>query len=302
VTDGRALAARLGRVGIWANLDRYSATMVRQLVGEIERLGFGAIWFPETVAGKEAFSLATLLLDASERIVVGTGIASIWARDAMAMANGARVMAEAFPDRFLLGIGVSHRPSAEGRGHLYAQPYARMRGYLDAMDAAQYVGPAAEAPRVLAALGPKMLRLAAERSAGAHPYFVPLEHTAEARAVLGAGPLLAVEQAAVLERDATRAREVARRHTRRYLSLENYVNNLRRLGWDDDDLGVDGGSDRLVDAIVVHGDLAAVQRRVEEHLARGADHVCVQVVRADPAARPFKDLEALADVLLARSG
>ncbi len=283
---------------MWANLDRFPARALRELAGEVESLGFGALWFPETLAGKEAFSLATLLLASSERIVVATGIASLWARDAMAMANGARAMAEAFPGRFVLGIGVSHRPSAQTRGHAYGRPLETMRAYLEAMDGARYVGPAAEVARVLAALGPKMLRLAGERAAGAHPYFVPVEHTARAREALGTGPLLAVEQAAVLERDPAHARAIARQHTRRYLSLENYVNNLRRLGWDDADLRPEGGSDRLVDAIVAHGDVAAVTRRVEEHLARGADHVCVQALLADPADTPVPALRELARVLV----
>lgn len=297
---GRDVATRIGRVGVWSNLDRIPAAALRAFVAEIEALGYGAVWFPETVGGKEAFSLATLLLSSSRRIVVATGIASIWARDAMAMANGARALAEAFPGRFLLGVGVSHRPSVELRGHHYDHPLREMRRYLDAMDAARYTGPAPSdpAPRVLAALGERMLRLAAERGAGAHPYFVPVEHTSLARAALGAGLILAVEQAVVLERDPAIARRVAREtHTKRYLALENYANNLRRLGWRDADLA-DGGSDRLVDAIVAWGDLEAVRRRVKEHLDRGADHVCVQVLRADPGTPPSTELRALAPALL----
>lgn len=298
---GRTLAARLGRVGVWANLDRVPAAALREFVAEVDALGYGALWFPETAGGKEAFSLATLLLASSRRVVVATGIANLWARDAMAMANGARALGEAFPGRFLLGVGVSHRPSVELRGHRYDHPLREMRGYLDAMDAARYVGPATAepAPRVLAALGPRMLRLAAERSAGAHPYFVPVEHTALARESLGPGPLLAVEQAVMLENDPAVARRIAREaHTSRYLRLENYANNLRRLGWRDEDLR-DGGSDRLVDAIVASGDVAAVRDRVREQLDRGADHVCVQVLRADPARPPIDELRALAPALIA---
>lgn len=297
MTGGRALAGRIGRVGVWANLDRHPAAVVRELVREIESLGYGALWFPETIAGKEALSLATLLLQAGERLVVATGIASIWARDAMAAANGSRAIAQAFPDRFVLGLGVSHRPSAEVRGHAYDQPLERMREYLDGMDETKYVGPPATPSRVLAALGPLMLRLAAERAAGAHPYFVPVDHTARARAALGPGPLLAVEQAVVLETAAGRAREIARTHTRRYLALENYRKNLARLGWSAADLDADGGSDRLVDAIVVHGGAAEAKRRVEEHLGRGADHVCVQLLQADPGASPAAGLRTLARAL-----
>src|SRR5437867_3362059 len=165
---GREAAATLGRVGVWANLDRARAAEVRSFAREVEALAFGSLWYPETLAGKEALSLATLLLDATERLVVATGIASIWARDAMAAANGARAIAEAFPGRFVLGLGVSHAPSASVRGHRYERPYEAMVAYLDALDATRYVGPepAPPAPRLLAALGPRMLRLAGERAAG----------------------------------------------------------------------------------------------------------------------------------------
>ena len=230
-------------------------------------------------------------------MVVATGIASIYARDATATANGARGLAEAYPGRFLLGLGVSHAPSVAQRGGTYGPPVATMRAYLDAIDA---TGPAFAADgdetpeRVLAALGPLMLKLAGERTAGAHPYFVPVAHTAVARDVLGAGPVLAVEQGAVLEADARRAREIARAaYTRRYLGLENYLASLRRLGFADADLQPDGGSDALVDAVVAHGDAAAIAARVNEHRARGADHVCVQVFRA-AAGLPLAELRALA--------
>ena len=294
--DGRAAARLVGSVGLWSNLDRLSAAELREYGRTIERSSrLRALWYPETVGGKEAFSLATFLLASSERLVVATGIASVWARDATAMENGARAIGEWFPRRFILGIGISHRTSAATRGHEYSKPYARMRDYLDQMDAVTYSGPVAHepVPRVLAALGPQMLRLAAERGAGAHPYFVPVEHTSAARKVLGAEPLLAVEQAAVLEPSAEKARAIARGHTRRYLVLENYVNNLRRLGWSDMDLAPDGGSDALVDAIVAHGDAASVAKRVEDHLARGADHVCIQILVADGGRAPLAELRAL---------
>jgi probable F420-dependent oxidoreductase len=172
-----------------------------------------------------------------------------------------------------------------------------MRSYLDAMDAAPYTGPKVEIPRVLAALGPQMLRLAAERTLGAHPYFVPVEHTALARKELGAGPLLAVEQAAVLSEDPAIARTAARRHMKRYLDLDNYVNNLRRLDCSERDLA-EGGSDKLVDAIVAWGDTRAIKSRIDEHAKRGADHVCLQVLRPDPAGPPTADLERIAKALL----
>jgi probable F420-dependent oxidoreductase len=202
----------------------------------------------------------------------------------MAMANGARTLAEAFPGRFILGVGVSHAPSVAARGGTYQRPIEHMSEYLDAMEAATWSGPEpAQRPGVvLAALGPHMLDLAGARADGAHTYFVPVEHTAMARARLGAGPLLVVEQTAVLDTDPARSRATARAFAVRYLGAENYVNNLRRLGWGEDDLG-GGGSDRLIDAVVVRGDARAIADRVREHLAAGADHVCVQLRRPDPA-------------------
>src|SRR4051794_17931827 len=176
---------------------------VRQLAAEIESLGYGALWIPEAY-GRESFTNAALLLGATRRLPIATGITNMWGRDAMAMAAAQRTLSEAFPDRFLLGIGVSHAPLVEGmRGHRYERPLSAMREYLDAMDRAPYAAPQpASTTRVIGALAPKMLALAAERTAGAHPYFVPVEHTARAREILGAAPLLAPEQAVVLERDA----------------------------------------------------------------------------------------------------
>lgn len=289
---------------MWSfQLDLLGASEARAFVSEVEALGYGAVWMPESVGSKEIMSHAAVLLGGGERVVVATGIASIWARDPMAMANAARALADAWPGRFLLGIGVSHRPAAGVRGHRYDQPLRRMHEYLDAMAKARYVGSemAEPAPLVLAALGPKMLRLAAERTAGAHPYFVPVEHTSFARERLGPGPLLAVEQAAVLETDPAAARRIAREHMRRYLRLENYANNLRRLGFTDGDIAADGGSDRLVDAIVAWGDVAAVRERVREHHARGADHVCLQLFDADPRGTRLAQLRELAPALLSLS-
>ncbi len=297
----------IGRVGIWTSLlDTQPSARAQEAVAVLEDLGYPAIWFPES-RGRESFTHASLLLAGTRRIVVATGITNMWARDAMAMMGAHRTLTEAFPDRFLLGIGVSHAPTVEHlRGHRYEKPLAAMRAYLDAMDAAPFLaaGPSTEPVRVLAALGPKMLELAARRSAGAHPYFVPVEHTALAREVLGERPLLAPEQAVVLERDPSTAREIARLHTVRYLQLDNYANNLRRLGYGDDDLR-NGGSDRLVDAIVAWGDLDAVAGRVQAHLDAGADHVSVQVLvpapprPTDPVSLPLGGWRELAPALLA---
>jgi len=298
--EARKWVQRLGRVGAWTfDIERLSAAAARDYVRELEGLGVRALWIPESLGSKEIFAHAGLLLASSDRLIIASGIANMWARDATAMANGQRALSEAYPGRFLLGIGVSHAPVVKMRGASYDKPIENMASYLDAMDKAPYTGAAPPEPpgRVLAALGPRMLRLAAERTIGAHPYFVPVEHTALARKELGAGPLLAVEQAAVLSKDPTLARATARKHMKRYLALENYANNLRRIGWSDADLAGDG-SDALVDAIVAWGDAGAIRTRVEKHLANGADHVCVQVLRADLAAHPLADWRALAPALL----
>lgn len=298
--QARAWAKRLDRVGAWTfDIERLSAAAAREYVRELEGLGVRTLWIPESLGSKEVFAHAGLLLAASERLVIATGIANMWARDATAMANGNRALCEAYPGRFLLGIGVSHAPVVKMRGAAYDKPVETMQRYLDAMDKAPYTGVAPSEPpgRVLAALGPRMLRLSAERALGAHPYFVPLEHTAVARKELGAGPLLAVEQAAVLSQDPTVARAAARKHMKRYLALDNYVNNLKRIGWSDADLANEG-SDALVDAIVVWGEGRAIRERVDAHLASGADHVCLQVLRADLAAHPLAEWRALAPAVL----
>jgi probable F420-dependent oxidoreductase len=289
----------LGPIGIWtAQFEYQPAARVREAAAELEQLGFGAIWFPESV-GRESLTHAALLLGATSRIVIATGIANIYARDCVTMAAGQNTLAEAYPGRFLLGLGVSHIPLVEeARGHRYGKPVASMRAYLDGMDRAPYraVLPSVTPNRVLAALGPQMLRLAATRAGGAHSYFVPPEHTAGAREILGRDRLLAVEQAVVLETDATKAREIARAHTARYLALPNYVNNLRRLGFGDADLK-DGGSDRLIDAIVAWGDMTAVIDRVRAHQTAGADHVCIQLLPADPQALPMPQWREVASAL-----
>jgi len=279
-----ALSAALGPVGIWSfALQTRAAAEERAALAEYESLGYRATWYPESLGSKEAFAHAAVLLAASRRMMVASGIANIYARDPMAMANGARTLTEAYPGRFVLGIGVSHAPSVATRGGSYERPIERMTAYLDAMEAAAYTGPppAEPIPLVLAALGPRMLELAAARGDGAHSYFVPVEHTAFARARLGDNALLAVEQTAVLDTNPSRSRDVAKAFVARYLALPNYANNLRRLGWSDDDLA-DGGSDRLLDAVLICGDAGAIAARVREHLDAGADHVCVQLRAPDP--------------------
>ena len=294
----RGTLLELGRVGVWTGqLGVMPAATTRAIIPKIEALGFKALWFPESVA-KEAFSQAAIMLAAGTELVVATGIANIWARDATSMANGGRTLAEAFPDRFLLGLGVSHAPSVARRGHHYRSPLATMRDYLDAMQSARYVGPrpSAEPPIVLAALGPRMLQLAGERAAGAHPYFVPVAHTRVARNLMGEGPLLAPEQAVVITDDPHFGRAIGRTHTRRYLALDNYRNNLRRLGWGDDDLEADG-SDDLVDSVVAWGSLDAIQARVAAHLEAGADHVSIQILNGLSERFPLEELRLLAPAL-----
>jgi probable F420-dependent oxidoreductase len=294
-----ALREALGRVGVWSfALGALPASEEAEAAAEIESLGYGALWFGEGVDAREAFSHAGWLLSMTRRVTVATGIANIWARDATAMANGWRMLTDAYPGRFLLGVGVSHEATVSRRGGRYERPLAAMREYLDAMDHAESSAPEPEGyPRmVLAALGPRMLGLAAERALGAHPYFVPVEHTAFARRRLGASPVLAVEQTVVLDSAPSGARRLARRFAARYLQTPNYARNLKRMGWTDADLAGQG-SDAVIDAVVAWGDVDRIAVRVRQHLDAGADHVCVQVVAEDEGPG-LEQLRALAPALL----
>jgi len=289
----------LGRIGIWTRqFEDHPAAKAQEAAAELESLGYGAIWFGEAV-GREALTNAGLLLARTRRIAIATGIANIYARDPVTMAAGHKTLSEAYPGRFVLGLGVSHLPLVELRGHRYEKPIATMRAYLDAMDQAPYrsVPPSQKPVRMLAALGPKMLQLAAERTGGAHPYNTNPEHTAQARAILGPGPSLCPEQAVVLETNPARAREMGRAFLGFYLGLPNYANNFLRLGFGEADFQ-NGGSDRLIDAIVAWGDLNEIRKRVQSHLAAGADHVCIQVLTADPKALPLPEWRELAPALL----
>jgi probable F420-dependent oxidoreductase len=291
---------QIGPIGIWTRqLDDHPAAKAQEAARELEDLGYGALWIGEA-AGREALSNAGMLLAGTRRMVIATGIANIYARDAVTMACGQKTLAEAYPDRFLLGLGVSHVPLVEQlRGHRYQKPVATMRAYLDAMDQAPYrsIAPATKPLRVLAALGPKMLKLSAERADGAHPYNVNPEHTAQAREILGPNRYLCPEQAVVLETDADKARQIGRDFIGLYLTLPNYSNNLLRLGFDEGDFK-DGGSNRLIDSIIAWGDLEAIRTRVRAHHSAGADHVCIQVLTADPKTLPLHEWRELAPVLL----
>jgi probable F420-dependent oxidoreductase len=295
------ITSRLGHVGVWSfALDELPAARERRAVAEIEALGYPSLWIPEGLASKEIVAHASLLLDASDGLTVATGIANMWARDAVSLANAARALADDHPGRLVLGIGVGHGSSTEARGMRYDRPVEAVRTYLERMDAAPSSAPdpARPAPRMLAALGPKMLRLAAERTAGAHTYFVPVEHTAVARAALGPDAILAVEQTVVLSDDRSVGRAVARRFAADYLELPNYANNLRRLGFSERDVAAPG-SDRLVDATVACGPVDAIAGRIREHLEAGADHVAVQVLTADETETGLRELRELAPALLA---
>jgi probable F420-dependent oxidoreductase len=298
MTDFSSYRSRLGPVGVWLGPLAWLPIPEEQAaVRRIEELGYGSVWAGEALFGKEAFSHMASLLAGSERIAAGTGIANVWARHPASMEGGGATLGAAWPGRFLLGVGISHAPIVERSGQAYDKPMERMAKYLDDMDAAASSVRAADppVPRMLAALRPRMLALATDHGDGALPYFVPVAHTPLAREALGADKLLIPEQAVYLTTDAGEGRRVAREHMAGYLKLANYVNNLRHLGYTDDDLA-DGGSDRLVDDIVAWGDEEVIAARVRAHLDGGADHVAVQPLGDRRGALTI--LERLAPVLL----
>jgi probable F420-dependent oxidoreductase len=269
----------LGKLGVWVSLDRMTAAAAAVFAKQVEEWGYGALWMPES-RGRNALVLSSWLLANTQKLIIATGIANIYARDPMAMANGQRALAEQSGGRFLLGVGVSHRPMVEGlRGHTYGKPVATMRTYLQAMLDAPYqaVPPPETPPTVVAALGPRMMALSAELADGAHPYNTTPQHTAEARAILGSGKLLCPELWVLHETDRATARRSAREALSHYLQLENYVNAWRGQGFGDADLA-GGGSDRFIDAIVAWGDETAIRTRIQQHWDAGADHVCIQPI------------------------
>jgi probable F420-dependent oxidoreductase len=288
--------ASIERLGVWTWLDAMSATEAAEFANQLEAWGYSALWVPEAV-GRDPFALLGYLGARTESLILATGIANIYARDPMTMRAIHKTVAELTGGRFILGMGVSHAHLvSKVRGHEYKKPVSTMRAYLEAMQGALYHGtqPEQDAPIVLAALRENMLKLSAAQAAGAHPYFVPPEHTARAREILGPDALLCPEQMVLLETDPTRARQIARQNMAVYAGLPNYQNALKWIGYQDADFA-DGGSDRLVDSIVAWGDEKAIAERIQAHRDAGADHVCIQPFRADGQPGPdLRILEALA--------
>ena len=285
----------LGPYSVWCSTDGLNAVDAAAFAQRVENWGYSALWIPEAL-GREPIAHSSWLLANTKTLIIATGIASTYARDAVAARLAQITLNEQSGGRFLMGLGVSHRPFVEGvRGHDYTSPVANMRTYLEGMKAATVMGqPAPEEPQtVVAALGPKMLELSKTHADGAHPYLVTPEHTAGARNILGPDKLLCVEQKVLFESDPTKAREVARKNLAIYLGLPNYRNNLLRLGFTNDDCD-NGGSDKIVDALVVWGNEETIASRLKEHLDAGATQVCIQPV--NPGGAPVPDehiLEAL---------
>ena len=288
---------QLSKLGVWFFTDRMAAQEAAEAAQRIESLGYSALWIPETV-GRDPFAHAAWLLANTERLVLATGIANVYHREPGVTAQAQKTLAEQSGNRFLLGLGVSHRPLVEGlRGLRYGPPVATMRDYLGKMAVSPYAGvaPGEPPPTVIAALGPKMLALAKDETAGAHPYFTSPRHTRMARDILGPEKWLCVEQKVVLETNADKARSLARATARTYQGLPNYRNNWLRMGLAEAD--IDGeGSDAFIDATFAWGDAAAIRARIDEHLAAGASHVCIQPVHPEGEAGriDWKALEALA--------
>ena len=291
------MTTRISGTGIWSSSLRYGdAGEAAAQAAELEGLGYTALWIPDV--GGDVFGSVANLLGATSSVTIATGILNVWMHTPEETAAQHAALAAEHGQRFLCGLGISHRPLIDrvNAPGAYQKPVATMAAFLDGLDAAEV--PMAEEDRVLAALGPRMLELARTRAAGTHPYLVTPELTARARAGIGPDGLVASEQGVVLETDRDRARVTARLHLTTYLGLPNYSNNWKRQGFTDDDLA-GGGSDRLVDALVVWGDEASIAARIQEHRDAGADHVCIQVLTDDPRAFPAEQWRALAPALTA---
>ncbi|PYE17424.1 putative F420-dependent oxidoreductase [Williamsia limnetica] len=284
---------KLAGVGIWSSQLRYGdLAQSAEAAAELDELGFTALWIPDV--GGPVFDAVANRLQATTKTVIATGILNLWMHEPADVAAQYNNLTDKHGDRLLLGIGVSHAPLVDsGNPGRYKKPLAATAAFLEGLDAAEKTVPVES--RVLAALGPKMLQLSATRANGSHPYLVTPDFTASARETLGAGPLLLPEQTAILTTDADHARSIGTEWLRSYLQLPNYANNLLRSGFTQED--IDSVSDRLFDAIIAWGDEAAIARRVEEHRAAGADHVCIQVLDADPQAYPREQWRRLATAL-----
>jgi probable F420-dependent oxidoreductase len=283
----------LGRFGVWTfDFEDQPASMMRESIQELEELGWPAFWIPER-DGREAMTHAGFLLSCTERISIINGIARIWSREPQWTQGAALLMADAYPDRHLLGLGI-------GAGRPGTKPLRAMSEYLDDMDATTSANPMPRAPmrRLLAAYGPKMLELARDRSEGAHTYHVTVRHTAQAREVLGDSPFLGVEQAVLFERDPDKAREIAREHLRVYLTTKYNIAKFLRLGYSEADIDGGRGSDRLVDDLVFWGDLDTIVRKLHDHLDVGADHIGIQVLGIEPGKSAMPQWRQLAEALL----
>jgi probable F420-dependent oxidoreductase len=291
---------KLGKLGVWNFTDGWTVKEAAAFAKKVEDWGYSAFWIPEGF-GRDALVHSAWLLANTSKLVIATGIANIYARDPMAMASAQKALNEQSGGRFLLGIGVSHAPMVQGRGHAYQKPIATMRAYLETMQKAPYMAPPPreKPPTILAALGPKMLELARDMADGVHPYNVPPEHTAMARKILGPDKLLCVEQKCILETDIAKGREGARKALALYMTLgeenNNYKNMWRQMGFDNSDWPDGQASDRLLDAVFVIGDEATIRKRIQAHWDAGADHVCVQAMGADGSQMPNERLlQALA--------
>ena len=286
----------LSGTGIWSSALRYGdPAEIAAAAIELESLGYSALWIPDV--GGDVFGAVRNLLGATSTATVATGILNLWMHTAAETAEQHAALTAEHGSRFLVGIGVSHAPLIDRtiEAGAYQRPLAQTRDFLDALDAAPI--PLAASDRALAALGPKMLALAAARTAGVHPYLVTPEHTNVARQAVGPDALVATEQGVVLDSDPQRARSTARANLVRYFALPNYTNNWKRLGFTDDDIA-DGGSDRLIDALVVWGDVATIAERIQEHRDAGASHVCIQVLTEEPRSLPLEQWRALAPALV----
>jgi probable F420-dependent oxidoreductase len=269
---------KLGRLGVWYSTDKLNGSQLADFMRVIESAGYSAFWYPES-RGYESMSLAAYLLSKSSKLVIGSSIANIYARDAFTAQRAMVSLNSFYGGRFILGLGVSHIPMVEGlRGHRYDKPLGAMRAYLEGIHKGLPAGE--EPPVVVAALGPKMLALSAEKSRGAVPYNVTPKHTAQAAAILGPGKTLAVEQKVTVESDPVRARAIGRKELARYMVLPNYRNNWLREGFGEADLA-NGGSDRFIDAMVLWGDAPTVKKGLRAHFEAGATHVCLQPLHDD---------------------